>query len=97
MPSIEDRVESTRLVGQAMTLQLAKDDGPLREVESLLRRALELWDGSLDALEETAHFYDAVMDDDTNAVKYAALCRARAAALVASMDEILLERRGSAR
>lgn len=52
-------------------------------------RALELWDGNIEALEEIAHFCHAVMDDDTNAVRYPTLCRTNAAALVASMDEIL--------
>jgi hypothetical protein len=77
-----------------MSLQLATADGSLAEAEELLRRALGLWPGNIDALEEIAHFYDAVLDDHANAVKYAAQCRARAAALVASMDEILQERRG---
>lgn len=80
-----------------MSLQLATDDGPLAEVELLLKRALELFPESIEALEETAHFYDAVIDDDENAVKYATLCRAKAVALLRSMDEILLERRGSVR
>jgi hypothetical protein len=78
-----------------MPLQLATDNGPLAEVDLLLKRALELNPEGIEALEEAAHFYDAVMDNDENAVKYAALCREKAAALVRSMDEILLERRCS--
>lgn len=42
-------------------------------------------------LEEIAHFFHAVMNDDTNSVKHATLCRTRAAALVVSIDVILLE------
>ena len=60
----------------------------LNEIE----QALHLWENSLDALEEAAHFYDAVMDDSANAVKYATMCRARAVVLIASMDEILAQR-----
>ena len=92
MPTIGDRLEGTRLVGQAMSLQLSSDNGPLSEVEALLLRALELWPDNLDALEEAAHFYDAVMDNDQEAVHYARCCRTRAAALVVKMDEVLADR-----
>ncbi len=92
MPSIENCTESTRLTRQAIALLLSDSDGFLEEVESLLRRALELWEDNIDALEEVAHFYDSVMDDAGNAVHYATLCRAKAAALVTAMDEILSER-----
>jgi hypothetical protein len=95
MPTIEARVESTRLLGQAMALQLANDGGTLAEVELLLNQALELWESNLEALEECAHFYDAVMDEDLKAIHYATLCRAKASALLAAMDEILADRVGS--
>ena len=92
MPTNAIRLEATRLIGQAMELQLASDGGGLVEIESLLERALDLWKDNLDGLEETAHFYDAVADDNDKAVHYARLCRDHAAMLVARMDEILADR-----
>ena len=54
------RIEAFSLVDQAIRLQL-EERGELSEVESCLTRALELDPHNIEALEEAAHFYDAVV------------------------------------
>ena len=88
MANTADRIKSCELVARAIELMLS-EDGELAEVEAHLSKALDLWAENLDALEETAHFYDAVMPDSQKAKHYAALSRARALELTAAMDDIL--------
>ena len=68
---------------------LLSDDGELSEVEACLIKALELWGDNLEGLEETAHFYYAVVVDSAKAKHYAGLCRAKALELVEAMGDIL--------
>jgi hypothetical protein len=67
----------------------------LGEVEACLVKALELWGDNLEALEETAHFYDAVVDDSAKAMHYAGLCRAKAVELVEAMSDIFRDNEDS--
>src|ERR1700687_5621958 len=88
MPKSNNRIESFALVDRAMRLQLA-DDGELSEVEECLTKALALNPENIDALQEAAHFYDAVMPNVRKAKKYALDCRGRAAKVASEMDGIL--------
>jgi hypothetical protein len=63
--------------------------GELTDVEGCLVKALELWGDNIEALEEIAHFYDAVISDSAKAKHYAGLCRAKALELAKAMDDIL--------
>ena len=74
-----------------MALQLAADDGPLEEIKLRLKRAIALWTNNIDALQELAYFYDAVVDDQ-DMQSGARSCHAQAVALITEMDEILLGR-----
>jgi hypothetical protein len=87
MPSVDDRTESQRLVYQAVRLMLEPSE--LSEIEECLMKAIDLWADNLEALEEAAHFFDAVMSDPVRATRFAELCREKAAKLTADMDEIL--------
>ena len=62
------------LVTRGMLIQLLDhQNGPtLQEAEKSFLAALKLAPGSLDALEELAHYYDAVAPDATKAKFYAA-------------------------
>jgi hypothetical protein len=84
----DGRIEAFTLVDQAMRIQLT-DDGDVAEAESRLLRALELDPGSVEALQEAAHFYAVVMPDLRRSQVYAAACREGAAKIVAEMDVIL--------
>jgi hypothetical protein len=84
-------LDSHRLLERAMKLQLSEDGGNLAEVESCLQQALDLSPDNIEALEETAHFYHAVMPDSQKAAHCANRCREKAAALVAEMDGILAD------
>jgi hypothetical protein len=64
------RIEAFKLVDQAMRLQLT-DDGDLVEIEECLKKALKLNPDSIEALQEAAHFYDAVVPNANRARKYA--------------------------
>ncbi len=88
MPKSNNRVEAFELVDRAIRLQLA-DSGDLSEVEACLRKALALDPGNIEALQETAHFYDAVTPNAKKAKKYAVDCRGRAASVASEMDGIL--------
>ena len=83
------RFVSHRLVSRAIGLQLSDDNGKLKEIESLLLEALKASPDNIEALEEIAHFYDAVMADSEKAAYYANFCRISAAKLIREMDEIL--------
>ena len=70
MPKSNNRIESFALVDRAIRLQLA-DDGDPSEVEECLKKALALDPENIDALQEAAHFYDAVTLNARKAKKYA--------------------------
>jgi hypothetical protein len=84
-----NRARATMFVDRAIRLQLAEDDGPLSEVEDCLLKALKLDSQNIDALQETAHFYDAVAPNMKKAKKYALACRKRAALLIHEMDTLI--------
>lgn len=84
-----NRVQSLKLVAEAVTLQLAENDSDPSEVEKCLTMALDLDPGSLEALQEAARFYDSVSPDREKARKYAATCRDRAAEIIFEMEQIL--------
>jgi Tfp pilus assembly protein PilF len=73
-----------------MRLQLS-DDGDLSEIENCLKKALSLDPTSIEALEEAAHFYDAVVPNAQKARKFAARCRDKAVKVAAEMDNIIKE------
>ena len=73
-----------------MRIQVCDDDGDLAEAESCLLKALDLDPTSIEALQEAAHFYDAVAPDAAKAMKYASRFRKQAEQVAAEMDEILL-------
>jgi hypothetical protein len=79
------------LVKRAIAIQV-QDDEPiysLQDAEADLLGAHRRDPAHLEALEELAHFYDAVIPDSEKAKAYAQLCRDRAAKLVDDMDRIL--------
>jgi hypothetical protein len=86
--SSDHRTEAFALVQRAIRLQLS-DDAELSEVEVCLLKAVELDATSIEALQEAAHFYDAVLPDEAKATEFALRCRAQAANVSAEMDEIL--------
>lgn len=88
-----DRVQSFKMVDQALRLQLAEDGGDLSEVEKCLRMALDLDPGSLEALHEAARFYDSVSPNREKACEYAVACRDRAAQIVSEMEQIIGNKR----
>ncbi len=88
MKDSNNRIEAFALTDRAIRLQLA-DDAELSEVERCLSKALELDPENIDALQEAAHLYDAVIPDRDRARKYASLCRENALRVVAEMDNIL--------
>jgi hypothetical protein len=84
------RIEAFKLVDQAMRLQLT-DDGDLVEIEECLKKALKLNPDSIEALQEAAHFYDAVVPNANRARKYAASCLEKVAQVAAEMKGILAQ------
>lgn len=85
------RVEASALVDRALRLQLAEDGGDLSEVEECLIRAIELDEDNIEALQEIAHLYDAVLPDADKAKRYAVKCREKALNIVSEMDSILAD------
>ena len=59
------------------------------EIENRWLRAIELDPSSIEALQEAAHFYDAVESDAARARDYAFRCRQHLSAVVEEMDGIL--------
>jgi hypothetical protein len=88
MPKSNSRVEAFKPVDRALRLQLV-DDGDLSEVEECPNKALDLSPGSIEVLQEAAHFYDAVVPNARKARKYAVLCRERARKVAAEMEDIM--------
>ena len=82
-------------VTRARLLRL--DDGPtgdetdygLDEAEKFILKALDLDPDHPEALEEAAHFYDAVVPDRNRAVMYAERCLQLAAKVVDDMKAII--------
>jgi Tfp pilus assembly protein PilF len=91
MTTLDHRTAAFSLVQRAMRIQLGNDDGELADAESCLLKALELDPNSIEALQEAAHFYDAVMPDAARVRDYASKCRDQATKVVAEMDEILAQ------
>jgi Tfp pilus assembly protein PilF len=91
MTTSDKRTEAFSLAQRAIRIQVANDHGELSDAESCLVQALDLDPDSIEALQEAAHFYDAVMPNEGKAREYALRCRELAAKLVAEMDEILSE------
>jgi hypothetical protein len=60
IPKKNNRFAAFELVDTAVRLQLS-DDGELAEVEDCLQQSLRLDPGSIESLQEAAHFYDAVV------------------------------------
>jgi hypothetical protein len=89
MATPEDRIAAFALVQEAIKLQLSDDANELSEIEDRLVRALELDPSSIEALQEAAHFYDAVQSDASRARDYGFRCRERISAVVSEMDGIL--------
>jgi hypothetical protein len=90
MAQIEDRIEAFSLVQRAILIQVSDEDGDLSDAESCLLKALDLDPHSIEALQEAAHFYDAVTPHAAKAMEYASRCREQAAKVLAEMDSILL-------
>jgi hypothetical protein len=82
------RIEAFKLLDQAMRLQLT-DDGDLVEIEECLKKALKLNPDSIEALQEAAHLYDAVVPNANR--KYAASCLEKVAEVAAEMKGILAQ------
>lgn len=91
MPKKNNRVAAFELVDRAIRLQLS-DDGELSEIEDCLKRALSLDPNSIEALQESAHFYDVVVPNAKKARTFAARCRDHAIKIAAEMDDIIKER-----
>lgn len=89
MKDWNNRVEAFALADRAQRLQLAEDNGDLSEVEECLVRAIELDPDSLEALQEIAHLYDAVLPNPDKARGFARRCREQAMKIVSEMDGIL--------
>ena len=88
MATLENRKEAFSLAQRAIRIQLS-DDGDLAEAESCLLKALALDPDSIEALQEAAHFFDAVRPHAARATDYASRCRAQAVKVTTEMDEIL--------
>jgi hypothetical protein len=78
------------LVLQAVLIQAQDTDTPftLRDAEASLLRAVDVEPGYLLALEELAHYYDAVEPDADKARSYARRYLERGASVLAAMREI---------
>ena len=89
--SADNIAEAGRLVATAVEIQLGvgTESGTLEDAERFLLRALELHPNSFDALEELAHFYDAVTPVPEKARAFAQVCREMALRLAADMDAII--------
>src|SRR5215813_10018622 len=85
MPKLSNRVKAFKLVDRAIRLQLSNHGEP-SDVEGYLKLALELDPDSIDALQESAHFYDAVTPIRTKARKHALLCREKAQRVIGEMN-----------
>jgi Tfp pilus assembly protein PilF len=90
MSKANSRVEAFKYVDRAIRLQLS-EDAALSEVEECLNKALKLDPDSVEALQEAAHFYDAVMPNARKARRYAVICREKASKVVGEMEEILAQ------
>jgi Tfp pilus assembly protein PilF len=90
MSKANSRVEAFKYVDRAIRLQLS-EDAALAEVEECLNKALKLDPDSVEALQEAAHFYDAVMPNARKARRYAVICREKASKVVGEMEEILAQ------
>jgi hypothetical protein len=86
-----NRIAAFELVDRAVRLQLS-DGGELSEVEDCLKKAVSLDPNSIEALQEAAHFYDAVVPNAQKARKFAARCRDEAVKVAAEMDSIIKDR-----
>jgi hypothetical protein len=79
-----------------MAVLLMLDEDPkghagrsLDDVERCLLKALELNSKHLEALEEAAHYYDAVMPNREKAVEYARCCGELAEKMLSEMQAII--------
>jgi hypothetical protein len=90
MPKSNGRIEAFKLVDQAIRLQLTEDGDPV-EIENCLMKALKLDPGSIDALQEAAHFYDAVVPNANKARTYATRCLEKLAEIAAEMKGLLAQ------
>ena len=88
-----NRTDAFELVDRAIRLQLS-DKGNLSEIELCLQKALALDPDGIEVLEESAHFYDAVVPNRRKARRFATRCREKALKLIADMDNIIEERIG---
>jgi hypothetical protein len=86
-----NRIEAIALTYKAIKLQLSNDDGGLKEVEDVLLKAVAVDSKCIDALQETAHFYDAVLPRADRAKRYAASCKSECQQIISEMDAILAE------
>lgn len=79
------------LVKRSVAILLQAEDAALsiEDAEADLLQAYRRDPKHLEALEELAHYYDAVSPDREKAKEYARQCRDMAARLVSDMDEIL--------
>lgn len=79
------------LVKKAVAIQLLdRPDGPsLEEALESLERAYAIDPAHIEALQELAHFFDAVMPDEQQAARFARLCLSHAERIVVEMNEIL--------
>ncbi len=91
MTDWNNRIEAFTLADRAQRLQLAEDGGALSEVEDCLTRAINLDPDNIEALQEIAHLYDAVIPDAEKAKRYAARCREQAMKIITQMDSILAD------
>ena len=82
------------LVNRAIAIQLLdREDGPsLEDALRSLERAHELDPGHIEALQELAHFFDAVAPDETKATHFARLCLEQVQKVSDEMSEILTSR-----
>jgi hypothetical protein len=90
MESTNNRVQAFILVNRAIEKMLSEDGTPT-ESEAYLINALELDPDSLEALRESAHFYNSVTPDRSKAIGYANLCIRAANELIAEMEVILAD------
>ena len=89
---MDRRVEAYALICRAIDIQLSgKTEVPLQTAEDCLLRAIALNPQSLEALEELAHLYDAVLPNPPKAKSHALKCKERAEKIVLEMNEILAD------
>jgi hypothetical protein len=63
--------------------------GTLSDVERCILKALDLAPANLEAIEEAAHYYDAIAPDRRRTVRYARLYIGHARKVVADMQSIV--------